>query len=265
MHMMSNASRIRVTWAFQVITLCQRSVLQAHTADPVAFVDAFELLADRLPSAQCAAERIFLVDRLRELTLRANRHLDRQMGFAQWFADVRQFRDPWPAGPTLQDPRTLLREWLRGMVMGFRTMPTFPPATRAALHLHTSARLDGSLNLNALAASVGCSRSVLTRNFRKLLGQSICEYRRKVRLRRAIVMLSTTDWPVASIARLVGYRSTNNLYVALRSITSQTPAALRCASPSVLRDLIEGRNMTEGFAASRLPARRDRERPGYDS
>jgi AraC-like DNA-binding protein len=231
----SRVGRIRVRWAFEVVALCQRAALQAETPDLGAFVDAFELLASRLPVPIGAAERVFLTDRLREITGRATRHLNVQLGNGQ--LRVIEPEQSWPSGPILEDPRLVLLEWLRRSMAGLRTTAHLPPGVRAALHVHSTS--DSSLNLDGLAASVDCSRSVLTRNFRKVNGLSVGKYHRRVRLRKAIVLLSTTDWAVDSIARLVGYRSTNNLYVALRSLTCLTPSAIRRAKAGVISELLD--------------------------
>jgi AraC-like DNA-binding protein len=236
-----------VKWAFEVVTLCQRAVLQAHAPDPGAFIDAIELLASRLPAPTNGAERIFLADRLREVTARTTWSWSDQSGNDQRgaFLPARS----WPSGPVLDDPRSLLLAWLRQNISGLHTRIDLPPAVRAALEMRSTP--GSSLNLDSLAASVRCSRSVLTRSFRKVLGVSVGQYLRRVRIRKAIVWLSTTQWSVGSIARLVGYRGTNNLYVALRSVTCLTPSEIRCASAAVIGELLDALLVPMARAESR--------------
>ena len=55
-------------------------------------------------------------------------------------------------------------------------------------------------------------------------------------------LLSGTTWTVDAIARMVGYQSSSNLYVAIKRLTGQTPVAWRatnrgpsrCTSPRQL-------------------------------
>jgi AraC-like DNA-binding protein len=234
---MSRATRIRVGWAFDVVALCQRAALRAHTSDPGAFVEAFEVLANELTAADGGAERVFLADRLREVTGRATRHWNAQPGNGQQDRMEILTEDTWSSGPVLEDPRADLLEWLRRTNPGLRRRTHLSLGARAANQVDSMS--SRSLNLDALAASVDCSRSVLTRNFRKVNGLSVGQYQRRRRLRKAIVLLSTTVWTVDCIARLVGYRSTNTFYVALRTLTPLTPSGIRNASAAVVRGLIE--------------------------
>jgi AraC-like DNA-binding protein len=86
----------------------------------------------------------------------------------------------------LEDPRALLLEWLRQSHAELHALAHAAPGTRAALRVHTTSA--SSLNLDALAASVGCSRSALTRNFRRVLGLLAGQHQRRLRLRNVIVL-----------------------------------------------------------------------------
>lgn len=77
------------------------------------------------------------------------------------------------------------------------------PVERAQAYL--AEHFDQHLTVAEVAAAVGLSGSHLAALFRKATGGGVLHYLTGFRMARARVLLVTTDWPVAVIARLVGY------------------------------------------------------------
>jgi hypothetical protein len=154
-----------VEWAFEVVVLCQRAVLQANTRDRGLFVNAFELLAASLPAPSGTAERVFLADRLREIAWRATREWNRQTANGVLPRTLLPYV-AWPAGPMVEDARALLLEWARQSLAEQHTLTHVAPEARAVLQ--TRVISAWSVSLDALAALDGDSRSLLTRNQRRV-------------------------------------------------------------------------------------------------
>lgn len=77
------------------------------------------------------------------------------------------------------------------------------PAARAVAHLR--AHLADDTSVADLAAGVGLSTSHFAALVRRTTGCGPQEYRTRLRMARARVLLDTTDLPVAAVARRVGY------------------------------------------------------------
>ena len=81
-------------------------------------------------------------------------------------------------------------------------------------------------------AEVHCSRSVLERRFRELLGHSPQAELRAVQLRRVQQLLAETDWTLARIAEAAGIEHPEYLSVLFKRQTGQTPGEFRKARRS---------------------------------
>jgi len=79
----------------------------------------------------------------------------------------------------------------------------------------------------SLADLAGMSRSAFASRFLQVFGQSPVDFLTKVRLRLAAHLLTTTDLPVGSVARSIGYSSRSYFSRAFRAVYRQDPASFR--------------------------------------
>jgi AraC family transcriptional regulator, transcriptional activator of the genes for pyochelin and ferripyochelin receptors len=82
-------------------------------------------------------------------------------------------------------------------------------------------------SLEKLAAEVGLSRSALCTGFRQLLGQSVYEYIRDLRMQQALALLRESDESIIQIAYAVGYNRPSSFAVAVQRHFGATPSELR--------------------------------------
>lgn len=82
-------------------------------------------------------------------------------------------------------------------------------------------------SLEKLAAEVGLSRSALCTGFRQVLGQSVYEYIRDLRMEQALALLSESDDSIIQIAYAVGYNRPSSFSVAVQRHFGATPSELR--------------------------------------
>lgn len=97
-----------------------------------------------------------------------------------------------------------------------------PWQVRAAI-AQMQADLTETVNLSALAASVGVSVFHFSRGFRNATGEPPLRHLARLRIREACRLLATTDRPVAAIARAVGYRSPQAFARAFERMCGCTP------------------------------------------
>jgi len=88
-------------------------------------------------------------------------------------------------------------------------------------------RFQEKLTTQLIADKVSVGRKTLDQRFVKSLGHPVAEEIRLTRLRRAKVLLSTTDMQVVSIGLHCGYSSTSGFVRAFREATGQTPIKYR--------------------------------------
>ncbi|WP_083224625.1 helix-turn-helix transcriptional regulator [Sphingomonas panacis] len=81
--------------------------------------------------------------------------------------------------------------------------------------------------LEKLAAEVGLSRSALCTGFRQILGQSVYEYVRDLRMKQALALLSEGDDPIIQIAYAVGYNRPSSFSVAFQRHFGASPSKVR--------------------------------------
>lgn len=94
-------------------------------------------------------------------------------------------------------------------------------------HLHD--RFASPLQMPELAARVGCSESAFFRRFRKLAGCTPVQYLTRLRLNQAKVYLANTDFTLATIAGLCGFRDPYYLSKTFRKNLGFSPDTFRRA------------------------------------
>jgi AraC family transcriptional regulator len=93
------------------------------------------------------------------------------------------------------------------------------------------ARMDEPLRLNDLAGVAGVSPFHFHRVFQAMVGETVGEVVRRMRLTRAGLRLRTSRDPVTEIALEAGYGSVEGFGRAFRSAYSMAPSAYRAALP----------------------------------
>lgn len=116
---------------------------------------------------------------------------------------------------------------------------------RVLEHIH--AQPAGDLSLDALADVAAMSRFHWHRVFHAMTGETCAQAVRRVRMNRAACWLVQTDWPVAEIARQVGYPSVQSFGRAFRQAYGQTPAAFRRTGAVDAPQLLQAKGTTRMF------------------
>ena len=88
---------------------------------------------------------------------------------------------------------------------------------------------SADLSLDCLADIAAMSRFHWHRVFSALTGESCAQIVRRVRMHRAAFWLVQTDWPLAKIARGVGYSNTQSFTRAFREVFDAKPLEIRKA------------------------------------
>ena len=85
----------------------------------------------------------------------------------------------------------------------------------------------GPLRVNDLLVSIGLSRSALESRMREVVGRTIQQEIRHVRLNRVRELLSATDLPIKQIAYETGFKNVQYLTRVFKKETGTTPAVFR--------------------------------------
>src|SRR5262249_1609032 len=99
------------------------------------------------------------------------------------------------------------------------------------------------VRLAALAKDLGCSVSVLQRQFTRDKGEPVRRFALRCRACKAFDWLRTTDWTVETVAREAGWKSRKNLNLTLWRLAQTTPAQIRTldeSSAATMRNLLSG-------------------------
>ena len=88
-------------------------------------------------------------------------------------------------------------------------------------------RLALSPTMEEVAAHCGMKYSSFSRFFQRYARKSFPEYLTEARLKRACILLATTDQTVTDIAMRVGFTSTSYFIQCFRRAHGQTPGAFR--------------------------------------
>ncbi|MCW7943938.1 AraC family transcriptional regulator [Streptomyces hygroscopicus] len=99
--------------------------------------------------------------------------------------------------------------------------------TVAAFERWARERLAEPISVPEAARSLGVSERTLQRTVQRVLGTSPIRFIQDLRVERAAHLLRTTDLPLETISRKVGYEHANTLRVLLRERTGKTTSALR--------------------------------------
>ncbi|MFD4501959.1 GlxA family transcriptional regulator [Streptomyces sp. NPDC058457] len=97
----------------------------------------------------------------------------------------------------------------------------------AAFERWARIHLDQPISIADAARAVGVSERTLQRAMRRTLGTSPVRFVQDLRVERASHLLRTTDLPLETVARKVGYEHANTLRILLRERTGATAGALR--------------------------------------
>lgn len=86
---------------------------------------------------------------------------------------------------------------------------------------------DEDLDLDAVAAGAGYSRSHFIRSFKAVYGRTPGQYLSRRRIERAAEMLRTCDLTITEICHLVGFSSLGTFSTRFRQQTGLSPSAYR--------------------------------------
>jgi DNA-binding response OmpR family regulator len=90
--------------------------------------------------------------------------------------------------------------------------------------------LAGSVNLTELAHAVGTNERRLTDEFRRITGQAVFEYQRKLRHHKACELLLHTELAVSAVGLKVGYTTSAAFAYAFRQYCGMTPSEYRASA-----------------------------------
>ncbi len=88
---------------------------------------------------------------------------------------------------------------------------------------------DRSIRMEQIAAAVNVHPGYLHRVFRKHMNTTPTDYLNTLRMEKAMMLLGSTDIPIAEIADYVGVSSRQYFHLLFKKHTSQTPADYRAA------------------------------------
>jgi AraC-like DNA-binding protein len=121
--------------------------------------------------------------------------------------------------PTRNSPRDLLTT---GPALRAALPPDHSRAVARALR-HMELHFDKPIGLVRLARVAGCSRSTLTRTFRREMGQTVHAYLVGIRLARAAAAMAQGE-KIEVVMLSVGFHSKRNFYRLFKSQFGLTPA-----------------------------------------
>lgn len=128
--------------------------------------------------------------------------------------------EPAPTEPLLLPPlRVITRQ-------STDTMAVDDPIVLAALR-HIRTRATQNITVGKVVREVGCGRRELERHFRRVLGRSVLDDIRLVRIERAKDVLSSTDLAMPAVAAQAGFSNPQRFAVVFRQLTGMTPTAYR--------------------------------------
>jgi LacI family transcriptional regulator len=106
------------------------------------------------------------------------------------------------------------------------TMATGDPVVMAALRYIHSAAIEG-VNVAGVVHATSVGRRELERKFRAILGRSVLQELRRVRIEQAQKLLAGTDLPMPAIAKLSGFSSAHRLTIVFHRLCGMPPTAYR--------------------------------------
>jgi len=102
-----------------------------------------------------------------------------------------------------------------------------PEVTIARVCKMLTTRLEEIPTLDELAAAAGMSRFQLSRMFRQVIGVSLRQYVRDLRLKRACQLLAARNVSITEIALQCGFYDSSHFQKAFRSHFGVTPTQFR--------------------------------------
>ena len=84
-----------------------------------------------------------------------------------------------------------------------------------------------NISVSKVVQEIGCGRRELERRFRALLGRSVLDEIRLVRVKRAEEILSNTDLSMPAVAAQAGFSNAQRFAVVFRQLTGASPTAYR--------------------------------------
>lgn len=90
--------------------------------------------------------------------------------------------------------------------------------------------LGETITNDTISRAAGLSRTLFQKRFREATGQSVREFILARRVERALLLLRSTDLPIAEVAEVCGFRHQEYLGQVLKSATGKTPGSVRRAA-----------------------------------
>jgi len=87
--------------------------------------------------------------------------------------------------------------------------------------------LQEAITMDQLADEVGLEPRTLSRNFKKLYRLTVMDFLFEERMKKAVVLVRTTQQPISKIAQSVGYRNLSNFSDAFTRKFGYSPSTLR--------------------------------------
>lgn len=87
--------------------------------------------------------------------------------------------------------------------------------------------LQAPITMDLLADEVGLEPRTLSRNFKKLYRHTVMNFLYEERMKKAVVLLRTTQQPISKIAQAVGYKNLSNFSDAFTRKFGYSPSTLR--------------------------------------
>jgi LacI family transcriptional regulator len=106
------------------------------------------------------------------------------------------------------------------------TMNTNDPVVIAALR-YIQAHVGEGVNVSDVVHSLGAGRRELERKFRAVLGRSVLEEIRQMRLKQSQKLLAGTDLPMSEVAKLSGFSNAHRFAIVFHRFCGMPPTAYR--------------------------------------
>ena len=233
-------SSLRHGWLDEVIHLLQVACGRVIGADLHLTRDTLSSCTARLPRPETHVEELLLRGMLIEFAGRFgdgfHRLYHRRTPEACGFSPVTDLERFWmEAGGAIES----FSRWMTHFFDRFER--AHPPS-----HAESAARIiedhfDQPLHVEALASSVGTSRSQLVAAFRARYGVAPREFQRMLRLAEALTHLRGEK--IEALALRVGYKSRKNFYSAFRKATGLTPAEFRKLPNAHIAEIVDSINL----------------------
>jgi AraC-like DNA-binding protein len=236
----SPSHRVEPSWYFEIIGACQRLVGHTLTGRRDDFAAGLAAFSKWFPVVSTHFELQMLRDRVIVTVLRAghacHEAFHRRSGvMGCGGSPLDSALAAWKGGES--DLAKQVRQWSELYLADFDRYHQWPAEWKAVDALEHG--FCAPLQLDRLASDVACGRATLIRRFSRTFGLSLRQYHTQLRVRHAVAHLRSPDSNVDSVARLVGYGSTKNLYRAFRTIAGLTPSAVRGMAPEEVDRLLQ--------------------------